>query len=110
MPLKGILNTARTLKQGTTMHIAKDDPEYLEAVGYVGVCGEDMESEGLSEGDEVKIVSDTGEVVLIVKKMDVQPGAFFMPLSFYANRLVSAETQGSGVPGFKNTVVTITRA
>ena len=107
MALIGILNTARTLKQGSTMHIAKDAPEYLEAVSYVGVSGPELEKAGINDGDEVLVCSDHGKVTVKARRMDLQPGAFFMPLSFLANRLVSAETHGAGVPGFKNTVVTI---
>ena len=103
----GILNTARTLKQGATMHIAKDAPEYLEAIGYVGVSGQELEKAGIKDGDDVLVCSDHGKVSVKARKMDLQPGSFFMPLSFLANRLVSAETHGAGVPGFKNTVVTI---
>lgn len=110
MALTGTLNTARTLKQGTTMNISKHDPEYLEAVSYVGLCGADMAAEGLADGDMVKVASAQGEVTLSVKKMDVQSGSFFMPVSFLANRLVSADTHGAGVPGFKNTRVTIVKA
>ena len=107
MALIGILNTARTLKQGATMHIAKDAPEYLEAVSYIGVSGPELAKAGIAEGEEVKVESSHGQVTLKVKSMDLQKGSFFMPLSFLANRLVSAETHGAGVPGFKNTVVTI---
>ena len=107
MALIGILNTARTLKQGATMHIAKDAPEYLEAISYVGVSSQEMEKCGIIEGDEVVVLSEHGKVTLKAKSMDLQPGSFFMPLSYLANRLVSAETHGAGVPGFKNTVVTI---
>jgi len=110
MTITGILNTARTLKQGATMHIAKDAPEYLKAVSYVGISEGDLEKAGLIEGDNVKIVSPHGEAVVEVKKMDVQSASFFMPLSYIANRLVSAETHGTGVPGFKNTEVTISKA
>ena len=107
MALIGILNTARTLKQGATMHIAKDAPEYLEAISYVGVSAPELEKAGIKDGDDVVVASDQGKVTVKVKAMALQPGAFFMPLSFLANRLVSAETHGAGVPGFKNTVVTI---
>ena len=107
MALIGILNTARTLKQGATMHIAKDAPEYLEAISYVGVSAREMEKAGIGEGDDVVVISDHGQVTVQARKMDLQPGSFFMPLSYLANRLVSAETHGAGVPGFKNTVVTI---
>lgn len=110
MTITGTLNTARTLKQGSTMHIAKDAPEYLKAISYVGLCQDDLDKAGVKEGEKVKIVSDHGEAVVEVKKMDVQSSSFFMPLSFIANRLVSAETHGTGVPGFKNTEVTITKA
>jgi len=110
MTITGILNTARTLKQGATMHIAKDAPEYLEAISYVGISEDDLDRAGLKEGDNIKIVSENGEAVVKVKKMDVQSSSFFMPLSYIANRLVSAETHGTGVPSFKNTEVTITKA
>ncbi|MDH5509896.1 MAG: protein fwdD [Nitrospinota bacterium] len=107
MALIGILNTARTLKQGATMHIAKDAPEYLEAISYVGVSAQEMEKAGIKDGDEVVVFSDHGKVTLQARGMELQPGSFFMPLSYLANRLVSSETHGTGVPGFKNTVVTI---
>ncbi len=92
------------------MHISKEAPEYIAAISYVGMSEDDLERAGLKEGDDIKIASDSGEVTVKVKKMDVQDGNFFMPLSYLANRLVSAETHGTGVPSFKNTKVTITKA
>ncbi|HJM83617.1 MAG TPA: molybdopterin dinucleotide binding domain-containing protein [Nitrospinota bacterium] len=109
MEIKGILNTARTLKQGSTMHISKDSPEYMKAIGYIGLCEQDMMSIEVSENDEVKLASETGELVMKVKKMELQEGSFFMPLSYLANRLVSAETHGTGVPSFKDTKVIISK-
>ncbi len=109
MVLTGILNTARTLKQGTTMHISKTSPEYLDAINYIGICAQDMARADISDGDRVAVVSASGEVTIRAKKMDVQEGAFFMPVSYLANRLVSAQTHGTGVPGFKTTMVEITK-
>ncbi len=108
--ITAILNSARTLKQGTTMHISKDAPEYIEAINYIGANEADMEKAGLSDGDEVNASSDFGTVTLPIKQMDLAPGCAFMPLSYLANRLVSPDTKGTGVPGFKDTQVTITKA
>jgi len=110
MALTGVLNTARTLKQGTTMHISKTSPEYIDAISYIGICQEDMDRAGISDGDRVEVVSESGVVTIRAKKMDVQKGAFFMPVSYLANRLVSAQTHGTGVPGFKTTMVKVSKA
>ena len=109
MALTGILNTARTLKQGATMHISKEAPEYIEAINYIGLNEGDMRDEGLNDGDMARVVSGVGEVTVRVKKMDVQSGSFFMPVSYMANHVVSAQTHGSGVPGFKTTQVVVTK-
>lgn len=109
MAIRGILVSARTLKQGTTMHASKHSQEYLDSINFIGLNEEEMESEQLAEGDPVKVKSDYGEVDLICKKMKVPKGVIFMPLSYLANKLLSTETYGTGVPDFKNTEVVVTK-
>jgi formylmethanofuran dehydrogenase subunit D len=109
MAIYGILVSARTLKQGSMMHVSKHSEEYLNSINFIGLNEEEMQAEQLEEGDPVTVKSDYGEVDLTCKKMKVPKGVIFMPLSYLANRLLSTETHGTGVPDFKNTKVVVTR-
>jgi len=109
MAIHGILVSARTLKQGTMMHMSKHSEEYLKSVNFIGLNEEVMEAENLVDGDTVKVKSDDGEVEVFCKKMKVPKNVIFMPLSYLANLLLSSETHGTGVPDFKNTQVEVTK-
>ena len=52
-------------------------------------------------GDRVKVKTDFGEVVVFARVGDVPEGVVFIPMGPYANRVISDDTDGTGMPRFK---------
>ena len=97
-----ILITGRTLKQGRTLHLGKDSPEYTDEVSTVEMNEEDMERMGLREGEEVRAKTEHGETTLRCRKSDALPqGVVFMPYGPPANVLIGPDTSGTGTPDSK---------
>ncbi|ADG13785.1 tungsten-dependent formylmethanofuran dehydrogenase subunit FwdD [Methanocaldococcus infernus] len=106
------LNTGRTIWQGQAIEAGKDLDLYVKAAAVVYINEEDMEKLGIKEGDNVKVKSDWGEVVLKAKKaIERNPeGYVYVPMGPWANLLVSPETHSTGMPdlkGFPDLYVTI---
>ena len=109
MPKKGeswlslILTTGRTLKQGISMEIGKLEPSYSVETGQVFIDKTDAEKLAITKEDLLEIISENGEVILpctITKEH--HPGIAFIPIGPFANRLVGSQTNGTGMPSFKN--------
>ena len=99
---KFILITGRTLKQGRTLHLGKDSPEYTDEVSTVEMNEQDMERMGLREGEEVRAKTEHGETTLRCRKSDALPqGVVFMPYGPPANVLIGPDTGGTGTPDSK---------
>ncbi len=104
-----VVITGRTTEQGMTID-EKLSEAYMKAVNYCEMNEKDMEKIGVKEGDRVIVRSEVGEVVLYVKKpeVDLQPpeGIIFIPMGPYANRVVGI-LNGSGTPQYKGVKATI---
>ena len=104
MSVKGkfILITGRTSKQGRALHLGKDSPEYVEEVSTLEMNELDMEEMGLKDGDEVRVRTKEGEVLVRCRRSDALPrGIIFMPYGLPANALIGADTGGTGMPDSK---------
>lgn len=104
--IKGItvtLNTARSLRQGVSMEAeGKWSPTYLNDVAYVELNPVDAKT--LGNPERVKITTKYGSMVLPTRISDrVQKGTVFIPMGPWANMLVDPDTDGTGIPCFKNT-------
>ncbi len=96
-----LLNTARTVRQGGAVEF-KYTPGYRDATSFCALHELDMLDLGVLPGENVRVRSMDGEVVLrLVERDDVERGTIFVPYGPYANRLISAETHGTGMPDFK---------
>ncbi len=64
----------------------------------------DLTKMGLKSGDRVKVSNNNGSIVVEVgeSKRDEPGGVAFMVNSPWSNVLVSGETEGKGIPEFKN--------
>lgn len=105
--MKFLLNTGRTIKQGSYVE-RKNAPSYLEEASSIHMNPVDMLELMVEEGDRVRVRGDSGEVVMTVRPdQGLVRGRVFCSLGPYANRIISAETHGTGMPDFKVTPVSI---
>jgi|Deesub1362A_J573_1020465.scaffolds.fasta_scaffold00016_164 formylmethanofuran dehydrogenase subunit D len=104
MSLEVKLITGRTLHQGASMErLGKESEEYTKSVAVCEMDPADMEKLGVKEGDIVKVATDSGEVFLWAAKSRQAPheGTIFIPMGPWANALVDAGTNSTGMPDFK---------
>ncbi len=105
-----ILITGRTMHQGEALH-AKCTDEYVEACAVCEMNPEDMKALGVKEGDVVKVISEAGEVDVYVKPCEgLDRGIVFIPMGPWANAVVPAGTDSTGMPSFKGVRVRIERS
>lgn len=107
MKKKLILITGRTSKQAIGMHRGKSGSGYKSAVAQAGMNRLDMEETGLGQGDIARFRSQINSVEVPVFEQDIPLGMVFMPMGPEANRLIPADTMGTGMPAFKNQTVEV---
>ncbi len=108
-----ILIPGRTSKQGTTLNEGKQTEGYLKEINTLVVSPEDMEKLNLAEGDQVRMWNDVGEVTIPCKPAkgdDLPPGLLFISYGDASSRLMSSDTQGSGMPDSKGFDVHLEKA
>ncbi|MHC1585316.1 MAG: molybdopterin dinucleotide binding domain-containing protein, partial [Candidatus Syntropharchaeia archaeon] len=95
------LITGRTLDQGANLE-NKMSEEYLKAAAICEMSGRDMDTLGISEGKNVRVKTDFGEIVVSAVKNEGNPdGIAFIPMGPWANAVIGPETGGIGMPRFK---------
>lgn len=107
--ISGILITVRTGRQGAEMEKSKFSAEYEKEISTLSVSPEDYKLLELGEGSRGLLRSSAGQVEVICKSVEGPRGIFFLPLGPVANRLLPSETEGTGVPEFKNIPVILSR-
>lgn len=101
MTLKANLISGRTAQQGAHLE-AKTYRSYFDACAYCELNSSDLEKLGVSEGACLKVRTEFGEVVVFAKANNGNPkGLAFIPMGPWANVIVSPDTHGCGMPGFK---------
>ena len=100
--MKCILNTGRTVPQGTAVeHKGSDAYRAMASVCFLNPV--DMMMLGIENGARVRITSPAGHVVLIAHSAEgVTRGEIFVTIGPYANHIISSETHGTGMPDFKS--------
>jgi formylmethanofuran dehydrogenase subunit D len=100
--IKAIVLTGRSLSQGKTKG-SKFSKEYLESVAVCEIDPNDMKELGVTEGQNVKIVTKWGEAVLkaINSKQAPHKGIIFIPYGLWSSLLMNPETNGTGMPSLK---------
>lgn len=99
-----LLIPGRTSKQGTALNEGKYTQNYLEETGAVQMAPEDMQRLGIEEGQIVRIWNPVGEINVPVKQAkgdELPPGLLFISYGDKSCRLMSSDTQGSGMPDSK---------
>ncbi|MHC1579059.1 MAG: molybdopterin dinucleotide binding domain-containing protein [Candidatus Alkanophagales archaeon] len=95
------LITGRTIEQGQNLE-NKLSEEYQRAVAVCELSEDDMREIGVSEGENVKVKTQFGEVVVVAKKAGGSPkGVAFIPMGPWANAVIGGDTGGVGMPQFK---------
>ena len=101
------LISGRTTVQGQFLD-GKLSEEYFAEVAVCELNESDMEKLGVAQGENVKVTTDYGHVVVKAKKADGNPaGLIFIPMGPWANAVVSGNTHGAGMPSFKGIDATI---
>jgi formylmethanofuran dehydrogenase subunit D len=104
MPEKFILIPGRTSRQGCGINEGKFGETYLSEIQTLQVAPEDMQRLGLSNGDRVRLTSDSGQVEVAVttaKGDELPPGLLFIAYGDLSSRLMGGDTHGSGMPNSK---------
>lgn len=99
--ISGQLITVRTGRQGAAMEKGKFSEEYRQEISMLTINPEDFAALGLAEDRKATLKSPDGQITVICRAAEGPKGLFFLPLGPLANRLIGAETYGTGVPDFK---------
>ncbi|MFQ6076784.1 MAG: molybdopterin dinucleotide binding domain-containing protein [Candidatus Bathyarchaeia archaeon] len=101
--LRVTLLTGRTIYQGVGKEFGKLSEEYWKRVATCEMDPSDMESLGVEEGNNVRVTTDFGSVVVkaVESMRSPHPGVIFIPYGPWANLVTSSRTHSVGMPSFK---------
>ncbi len=105
-----ILNTGRTIWQGQAIESGKDLKMYVDAAAICNMNADMMKTLGIKVGDNIKVVSEYGDVVVkvVLAKEALPQGMIYVPMGPWANRVIRPDTDSTATPSFKNVPVDIT--
>src|SRR5512137_70556 len=99
--------SGRTLAQGAGCE-DKMSSDFFKAVTLCHLSEKDFKSLGLSDGQNVLLKNEFGQVVLTAKADGGLPANMvFIPMGPWANVIVGTETGGCGTPHFKGLEVDV---
>lgn len=106
------LITGRTIEQGESMEISKLSDEYTKATAICELDKEDMAALGIKDGDNVKVSSDVGSIIVKARdtKQGPHKGIAFIPLGPWVNSITGTGSDSTGMPRFKGIDVKIEAA
>ena len=107
-----ILVPGRSQKQGTSLNKGKLKDEYLAVTATAELNEQDMRRLKLSNGDKIRLKSDTGQAVVTCigkKEEDLPPGMIFIPYGPPSSQLMESDTAASGMPMSKHMQVEVTK-
>ena len=99
-----VLIPGRTAKQGCGIREGKFSEGYVSETSVLQVCPKDMQRLGLTDGDRVRLSSESGQVEVQVtpsKGDELPPGVLFIAYGDLSSRLMGGDTHGSGMPTSK---------
>lgn len=105
-----LLIPGRSSKQGTSLNAGKLKREYLSVTSTLEMNTDDMLRLSLSDGDEVRLRSSAGEVIVRCrgrKAVDLPSGMLFLPYGPPSSQLMGGDTAGSGMPLSKHLEVEV---
>ena len=103
------LITGRTTKQGRSIHLGKEAPEFLEEISTLQMNAKDIEALELQDGDQVRLKTPYGSTVVKFKKGDIPQGLVFIAYGGFINSLIGSDTQATGMPNSKGVEVEVER-
>jgi formylmethanofuran dehydrogenase subunit D len=106
-PRRFIMNAGRTTKQGQQINVGKDSPEYQAIVGTLNMNADDMKEAGITQGGNVLVRSEYGEVTFKCVEGKVPSGMIFVPYGPPTCHLMGQYTDGTGMPTSKGWEVEI---
>ena len=95
------MNAGRTTKQGQQINVGKDSPEYQAIVGTLNMNPDDMKEVGITQGGNVLVRSEHGEVQFKCVEGKVPSGMIFVPYGPPTCLLMGQYTDGTGMPTSK---------
>ena len=100
--IRFVLIPGRTTEQGTSVG-DKSSASYRQVTRTVRMHPEDMKRLGVAEGARVRLRTGIAEieVTCVSAKDEVPPGVLFIPYGPESSKLMSGETQGTGMPDSK---------
>lgn len=99
--------SGRTLAQGAECE-NKMSPDFFKAAALCHLSENDFRMLGLSDGKNVLLKNEYGQVVLTAKADPGLPDRMvFLPMGPWANVLVGKDTGGCGTPHFKGVEVEV---
>jgi formylmethanofuran dehydrogenase subunit D len=110
--IEALLISARTIGQGEAMEISKLSSEYKENTAICEIDKDDMAKLGVKDGDNVRVTSKTGDVVLraVTATQGPHEGIVFVPLGPWANSITGTGSDSTGMPPFKGIPVQVEAA
>ncbi|EKF87086.1 tungsten-dependent formylmethanofuran dehydrogenase subunit FwdD [Methanobacterium formicicum] len=105
--MRVILNTGRTVWQGQAIESGKDLQMFINAAAICHINQDMMDELGIKDGDNVKIVSEYGDVIVkaVNTKEELPDGMVYVPMGPWANRVIRPNTDSTATPSFKNVPV-----
>ncbi len=93
-----IMNAARTARQGQQINIGKEHAEYHAIVTTVTMHPADMSALGIQSGAKLRVRTEHGEATFTCEAGKVPEGMLFVPYGPPTCRLMSGDTDGTGMP------------
>ena len=98
------------MKQGTSLNAGKLKAEYRETTSTAEMNADDMARLGLQNGDNVRLRSPAGAIVVRCAGRDgadLPTGMIFLPYGPHSSQLMDSDTALSGMPISKNLTVEV---
>ena len=111
--LKVKIVTYRDIFQNKAMIEDRFGEEYKNTSALIKMDPSDLKNLNVKKGDTVTVKNSFGKIVVKAEESGydtAHKGIAYMPNSPWSNMLVSDETNGTGVPKFKDIEATVTSA
>jgi formylmethanofuran dehydrogenase subunit D len=107
--LEFYLITGRSIEQGCGKEKGKFSEEYINNVAVCEMNAEDMKKLNIREGENIKVTTKFGSVILKAKKSRRirSSGMIFIPYGAWANVVLGSDTEGTGMPTLKGLKVIV---
>jgi formylmethanofuran dehydrogenase subunit D len=104
--------SGRSLSQARSRELGKFSEEYSRSVAVCEIDPDDMTELGALDGDNVRVKTEFGEVILrgSISRQAPHKRIVFIPYGAWASMLFGTATHTSGMPTLKGVKATIERA